>query len=82
MHFKHTIVGTKKIMHGVNHEVSSLIDCNSNTVTKHLWKKDHTGVSPLVNHGITYTDLKTKLFYWLITLLLHIILKTWSTSLL
>jgi len=46
--------------------LSSLVDPSSNTVSKRLWtliknkKKDHTGVSPLVDHGITYTDPQAK----------------------
>jgi len=46
--------------------LSSLVDHNSNTVTKRLWtliknkKKDHTGVSPLVGHDIAYNDPQDK----------------------
>ena len=67
-----------------NKYLSSLVDPSSNTVTKRLWtliKNKRKGVSPLVDHGITYTDPKTKLTCWQITFLQSLLLKTLSISL-
>ena len=49
-----------------NNYISSLIDPDSNKVTKRLWsfiksrKQDNTGIGPLIHQGTTFTDSKDK----------------------